>query len=137
MINCVIIFRVFSTKERGSEFVGERFDFSRELYSKEAVMKAAYTFIDDFYLHLDCDENAYLVEIEAREGKKELNAKTFLNEVLIQETRRIVDERTKDIREMIYARAMASTVIEEHPLEEPKEAEDAERILMDWFEENE
>mgnify|MGYP004489395681 CR=1 FL=1 len=117
--------------------MGERFDFSRELYSKEAVMKAAYTFIDDFYLHLDCDENAYLVEIEAREGKKELNAKTFLNEVLIQETRRIVDERTKDIREMIYARAMASTVIEEHPLEEPKEAEDAERILVDWFEENE
>ena len=55
----------------------------------------------------------------------------------MQETRRIVDERTKDIREMIYARAMASTVIEEHPLEEPKEAEDAERILVDWFEENE
>ena len=117
--------------------MGEKFHFSRELYSKEAVMKAAYTFIDDFYLHLDCDEKEYLVEIEAREGKKKLKEKAFLNEVLIQETRRLIDDRTKEIREMIYARAMASTVIEEHPLEEPKEAEDAERILVDWFDENE
>lgn len=115
----------------------KKFHFSKKLYSKEAVMKAAYTFIDDFYLHLDCNTEEYLVEIESREEKKELNEKTFLNEVLIQETRRMIDERTKDIREMIYARAMASTVIEEHPLEEPKEVEDTERILVDWFEENE
>ncbi len=126
----------------------KRFRFSRELYSKEAVMKAAYTFIDEFYLHLDCDEKDFLVEIEPRDAEDvRLDERAFLNEVLIQETRRMVDERTKNLREMMYARAMVSTIIEEQPeemeegqtgfQEEEDTLENAEEILVDWFEENE
>ena len=126
----------------------KRFRFSRELYSKEAVMKAAYTFIDVFYLHLDCDEKDFLVESEPRDAEDvRLDERAFLNEVLIQETRRMVDERTKNLREMMYARAMASTIIEEQPeemeegqtgfQEEEDTLENAEEILVDWFEENE
>ena len=126
----------------------KRFRFSRELYSKEAVMKAAYTFIDEFYLHLDGDEKDFLVEIEPRDAEDvRLDERAFLNEVLIQEIRRMLDERTKNLREMMYARAMASTIIEEQPeemeegqtgfQEEEDTLENAEEILVDWFEENE
>ena len=89
-----------------------------------------------------------MVEIEPRDAEDvRLDERAFLNEVLIQETRRMVDERTKNLREMMYARAMASTIIEEQPeemeegqtgfQEEEDTLENAEEILVDWFEENE
>lgn len=114
-----------------------QFKFNKSLYSKEALIKAAYNYIDDFYLHLDCDEEYFLVEMQPRR-KEQLcpTEKEFQNEMLIQETRRIVNERTSKLREMMYARALASTVIEEPTEENTAESDSAEQILVDWFEKN-
>lgn len=115
-----------------------RYRFSRELYSKEALLKAAYGFIDDFYITLDCDGTSYLVELEAKRGQTQApDERAFQNEMLIQETRRTVSERTGRLREMMYARAMASTVIEEEMPEMEAYRADEDEILMDWFEKNE
>jgi His-Xaa-Ser system protein HxsD len=117
----------------------KQYKFNRQLYSKEALFKAAYQYIDDFYLHLDCTEEYYIVDLETKQSDNKFDEQEFVNEMLINETRRIVNDRTGKIRELMYARAMATTVIGENTSEgEYSEAdEDADDILVDWFEENE
>lgn len=41
--------------------------FRRELYSKIALIKAAYNYTDIAYIHLDADESYYYVTIEPKE----------------------------------------------------------------------
>lgn len=120
------------------EGLSMRYSFRKDLYSKESFIKAAYNFVDDFYLHLDSDDEYYIVDMEPRRtGTDGPQMQEFQNEMLIQETRRIVNDRTMHLREMMYARAMASTVIEEPAEEKVFAEESAEKILTDWFEENE
>ena len=114
-----------------------QYKFSKDLYSKEALIKAAYNFIDDFYIHMDSDNEYFIVNIESREANACLDIQEFKNEMLIQETRRVVNDRTMNIREIMYSRAMASTVIDEKQQENMDDGENAEKILVDWFEENE
>ena len=112
------------------------FKYNKDLYSKDSLIKAAYKFIDDFYLHLDCDEKYYYVDIESKEGKL-IDEKSFNNELLIQQTRSIVQERTGKLREMMYARALASTVIEKVDDYYSDEDYNENEILVDWFDEYE
>ena len=51
----------------------------------------------------------------------------------MQETRKIVEDRTKKLRETIYARAMASTIIDEEETTDADESVDANNFLVDWF----
>lgn len=44
----------------------EKFQFHRDLYSKSALIKAAYNFTDRAYIHLDADETYYYVQIAAK-----------------------------------------------------------------------
>lgn len=115
----------------------ETYFFKKVLYSKEALFKAAYTFIDNFYIHLNSDLEYYIVQLESKDSALYPNACEFQNEMLIQETRRIVNERTINIREIMYSRAMASTVLDETPEAIDENSEEAEKILVDWFEKNE
>lgn len=141
-IDKCVVYVILNYKLINKEFQEEdkldlQFKFNKSLYSKEALIKAAYNYIDDFYLHLDCDEEYFLVEMQPRR-KEQLcpTEKEFQNEMLIQETRRIVNERTSKLREMMYARALASTVIEEPTEDNAAESDNAEQILVDWFEKN-
>lgn len=112
--------------------------FNKQLYSNEALIKTAYRFIDDFYIHLDAEEENYIVLIERKNNNIKvisLDIKNeFENELILQETRRIVAESTQSIREMVFARAMASTIITE-PIEELDNFEEdaEEEILINWF----
>lgn len=107
--------------------------FDKCLYSKEALLKAAYQYIDDFYLHLDVNEKYYTVEIEGKIAGNHLDYDEFQNEVLLQETRKMVADKTKNIREVIFARAMASTIVSEEKMPELMESGNAEEILVNWF----
>lgn len=101
------------------------------------MFKAAYTFIDDFYIHLNSDFENYIVYLDMKGKEIYPDPKEFQNEMLIQETRKIVNDRTINIREIMYARSLASTVIDEIPEEIAITSENAERILVDWFEKHE
>lgn len=114
------------------------FKFNKILYSKEALIKASYKYIDDFYLHIDCDELYYFVDIEPK-NENDISEKEFLNELLIQQTRELVYEKTSKLREIMYARAMASTVLDDINVDDIENDEEynAEEILVDWFDEYE
>ena len=114
--------------------------FRRELYCKSALIKAAYNFTDIAYLHLDADDQYYYVDIEFKDQKTTFTEQDFVNEMLTQSVRHEVYQQTKNIRELLLARAMATSVIvdeelieDENSVEEFKE----EEILKDWFTVNE
>ena len=110
------------------------FKFKKSIYSKEALLKAAYEFVQCFYVHLDEDEESFIVTVESKHPDNIVTADEFKNQLLIQETRKLVAEKTGNLREIIYARAMASTIIAE-PLPEKGSNESCEKdILIDWFE---
>ena len=114
--------------------------YNRELYPKIAVLKAAYSFTDDCYIHIDMDNNNYIVDIEQKNQKSDEDiGHRFDNEMLAQSARYHISEQTKNIRELIMSRAFASTVINNTPeeLADTEEQVDINQILTDWFEANE
>ena len=113
--------------------------FNKELYSKTALIKASYNFTDIAYIHLDTDEKYYYVSIENKQPeKKQLTKNEFENEMLAQSVRHVIYKDTKNIREIVLARAMASSVIVEKDIIENNDNSSfsEDEILKDWFESN-
>ena len=73
----------------------EMLKFSKELYSRTALIKAAYNFTDMAYIHLDADDHYYYVFISAKEDGKSISEKDFINEMLSQSVRHVVYKQTK------------------------------------------
>lgn len=114
--------------------------FSKELYSKIALIKAAYNYTDIAYVHLDADDIYYYVSIENKNPGQEINEQHFINEMLAQSVRHEIYQQTKNIRELLLARAMATSVIVENGIEENEEVNglfSENEILKDWFVANE
>ena len=42
--------------------------YKREIYPKTALLKAAYSFTDSVYVHLDSDDEYYYVSLIPKEG---------------------------------------------------------------------
>lgn len=114
-----------------------KFSFSKDLYPKEALLKSAYSFTDRAYIHLDADEKDYIVNISFKDGYS-FEYDEFKNELLSQTVRMLIYEKTKNIRQLTVARALASTIVNDFPEEDaPEESVDIDAILTDWFDENE
>ena len=117
--------------------------FLKELYDRNVIIKSAYLFTDKYYIHIDADQEAYFVEFTSKTGEASDNIEQlYENELIAEKTRIIINDKTKDLRELIAARALASTIIDiesKDELDEIKTIEDfsAFNILRDWFEENE
>lgn len=114
--------------------------FSKELYSKIALIKAAYNYTDIAYVHLDADDIYYYVSFENKNPGQEINEQDFINEMLAQSVRHEIYQQTKNIRELLLARAMATSVIVENGIEENEEVNglfSENEILKDWFVANE
>lgn len=114
--------------------------FSKELYSKIALIKAAYNYTDIAYVHLDADDVYYYVSIENKKPGQEINEQDFINEMLAQSVRHEIYQQTKNIRELLLARAMATSVIVENGIEENEKVNglfNENEILKDWFVANE
>lgn len=111
--------------------------FNKELYPKEALIKAAYHFTDTSYVYLNQDNTNYIVEITPKIGENEVIESEFKNEMLAQSVRHAVFLQTRNIREIIVGRAFASSLIctdfnnsshNNAPLNDSLES-----ILTDWF----
>ena len=117
-----------------------KFRFRKELYSKVALIKAAYNFTDSAYIHLDADDNYFYVAIESKQSDCAVSEKEFINEMLTQSVRHEVYQQTKNIRELLLARAMATSVIVDDALIDEQDTGDSfeeNNILKDWFAANE
>ena len=89
------------------------------------------------YIHLDVDEKQYLVELSSKTTADEEELyKQFENELIAQETRRIVSEKTKDIRELLVARSLSSTIVNKGLESSITKDYYADDILTDWFDQN-
>lgn len=111
--------------------------FSKDIYPKVSLLKAAYAFVDVAYIHIDLNEKEYIVTIECKSKQNLVSEKDFLNEILCQTVRHQIYLETKSIREMITARTVASTVIEMKNDSNmlPGDSTIAENdIVKDWFE---
>ena len=115
--------------------------YAKELYEKEVILKAAYAFTDRLYIHLDADEMYYKVQLISK-SEEDIEEKVlyaeFENELIAQETRKVIAEQTKNIREMIVARALSSTIVNNTKADNVGRLKDedayvAEEILQDWF----
>lgn len=116
----------------------EKFYFTKQIYDKDALLKAAYRFTDNAYIHIDVEQDKYVVSIEAKNDTFILDEKEFQNEILAQMVRKRISEQTRNIRELIMARAFSSTIIYNdgnNELEEHKFPDDIDEndILTDWF----
>lgn len=115
--------------------------FSKELYPKIALIKAAYNFTDQAYIHLDADDSYYYVTIEPKETEQPVSEREFVNEMLTQSVRHEIYLQTKGIRELLLARAMATSVIADENLiddiDNSSNTFSTEEILKDWFAANE
>ncbi len=113
--------------------------YAKELYAKEVIMKAAYMFTDCAFLHLDVDDKDYIVSLVSKEEESEkLLMDRFENELIAQETRYMVSKDTKNIREMIVARALSSTIVNLTEQDETAgDIYDVKDILTDWYDANE
>ena len=112
----------------------------KAMYQPEVVLKAAYQFLDRCYIHIGEDENNWLVYLRCKE--KESNEKlgeSFENELLLQAVRYVTYQQTKSLREILLARAMATSMIDQKtPLERIEQEENSgkdslQEILQDWY----
>lgn len=112
--------------------------YSKEIYDKDVLIKAAYALSDKVYIHIDVDGEYYLVVLSPKNHTDSCDYyKEFENELLAQQTRKIVSSKTKNIRELIAARALSSTIVELKENSEENQADfNSDSILKDWFEEN-
>lgn len=118
-----------------------QFDAKKSIYPRIAVLKAAYSFVDNAYVHLDESESAWIVSLSPKDGSADVKtlAKEFENELLVQSVRLSVFQQTHVIRELLLARALSSTMVEDNGcvLDEPEtdiSQAELETILTDWFE---
>ena len=119
-----------------------RIKLDTDLYSKDTIMRTAYHFIDDYYIFLEKDDHFVLVSIITKKEQKitdDLHVQIegeFRNELLNQEVRKSIRKETKSIRELILARAMYSSYIEEpENIMESDSEFSVDDIAKDWFEE--
>lgn len=115
-----------------------KYTISKDFYPKTVVLKAAYAFTDRAYIFISQDENNYVIEIESKDNKGDVAEKEFKNELLSQALRYEIDINTKNVRELIISRALASTIIdEENDVIEYEDQKLDDDILKDWFENDE
>lgn len=122
-----------------------RIQYSKEFYSKEALLKAAYHFTDRAYVYLGVEDGGFFVDFTAKGGAqfdKEKLENEFKNELLAQVIHQTVSKETTVLRELLVARALSSTMVDEgissDAVESPmtEDAQDElDAIAKDWFDE--
>ncbi len=112
--------------------------FHKDVYTKTALLKAAYHFTDEYYIRLDVIDDTYVVDIRTKGSASESQIQgEFENELLAQVTREEIISQTSNIRELILARAFASTIIEEsNDVPPADDTTSDDNIFKDWFDEN-
>ena len=114
--------------------------FRKDIYPLETLIRGLFVFTDQIYIHLDEDDLYYYVEIRNKPQNTDILEKIageIENELLAQIVRSSVSKKTGRIRELIYSRAMSSSLILQNTevFEQLDDAEyyNLEDIIKDWF----
>jgi|GEM_PF-330287 hypothetical protein len=90
--------------------------YSKNIYSKKALLKAAYHFTDRYYVYLGVEGDSFFVDFTSKSGDiidGERLQNQFKNEILAQVIHLVVANETSDLRKLVVARALSSTMIDE------------------------
>ena len=116
----------------------------KSIYSKQVLLKTAYSFSDRVYLHLSQDNNSWIIQWTDMPDQT-IKPNMFENEMILQQLREELLEKTKDVRTLLLSRAFASSALEieqtdtETPINTDEnmlnEEDDvvAEDVLKGWF----
>ena len=85
----------------------------KQLYSKAAILRVAYQFIDSVYIHISQSDASWIIEWTPKKEDCIIDARTFENEAVAQQLRLTLLEDTSDLRRIVLARAYASTVVDD------------------------
>ncbi|MEG1930922.1 MAG: His-Xaa-Ser system protein HxsD [Anaerovorax sp.] len=90
------------------------FTIDDRIFNKTAVFKAAFVYIDHYYIHLFYAEDHLLaIEMVAKSGSISNDIENeFCNQLLSQMLRYQIAKENKNIRELILGRALYSTCID-------------------------
>lgn len=82
--------------------------FDKSIYSNTAIRRALSNYANELYVKIENQENSILVEVEPKDSNCNLKIKEkeIFNAVLEEETRCMIEEETKNVRELICERAM-------------------------------
>lgn len=83
----------------------------KSIYSKQVLLKTAYSFSDKAYLHLSQDNKSWIIQWTDMPDQT-IKPEMFENEMLLQQLREELVEKTKDIRTLLLSRAFASSALE-------------------------
>lgn len=117
-------------------------EYDSKLYEKPALLKAAYAFVDKYYIHLEFNADGdYYIRFTPKSGETSGDViEQFENELLAQTVRQHVYKETKTLREIMVARAMASSMILDDVSIDAALSGDGKNknyvlddILTDWF----
>ena len=93
-----------------------RIDVHKDVYPINAIYRAAYFFIDRYYIGIDIRGESYLIYLSSKTSEdvnpKEISGE-FQNELLLQLVRMNIENETKQVRELIIARGLYSAFIPE------------------------
>lgn len=110
---------------------------SKSLYTKMSLLKTAYSFTGRAYLHLSQDNENWVVEWKNKSDDILILSDEFENELIQQQLRLEILDKTADIRKILLARALASTVLESPVNEEASSYAPVDLhtddILESWF----
>ncbi len=115
------------------------------LFCREAVLKAAYQFLDQYYIHLSySSEHEIAVELSAKpEAEIDNIDLCFGNELIAQMVRYQLSVSNKGMKDLILGRALYSTCIDTEGTYDEAQYESQvvfpslDSIAVDWFEQNE
>lgn len=117
--------------------------YSKELYSKKALLKAAYHFTDNYYIYVGVEGDSFFVDFSTKDESlidSDKLQNQFKNEILAQVIHQSISNETSDLRKLLVARALSSTMVdEEDPVDNEPETMNEESlnelsaIAKDWY----
>lgn len=127
----------------------QKIKLNLDVYPLDVAMKASYNYIEQVYIFFEKDsEKTYEIEFENKNDNIDLNKiiSEFKNELLHESIRKNISQETKNIRELILARALYGFALENNDSEndnfkinlennslEDSYLDDKENIGKSWF----
>ncbi len=118
---------------------------SKDVYTKEILLKVAYLFSNRAYIHIELSENGdWQINMKMKDGVEKVHPEDFENELLAETVRCQILTKTRSIRELLLARALSSSIVEDDNIvekianeQDSVSEQELGNILEDWFEKNE
>ena len=132
----------YISNEGDSQMNKFSFTVTKGMYLPQVILKAAYAFIKDAYIHIDETPDTWIINFSLKNdtGDHAAFMGEFENELISQAVRWNVYQQTHTLRELLMARAMTSTMIDDNDPMERITGDQADidenelnSILTNWF----